>query len=463
MKKFTLLILFFSITCTYGQDFLLGVDLSYVNEMEDCGAEYYKDGAVKDVYEIFSDHGANIVRLRLWHTPTWYTELNNGNIYSDFVDVCKSIERAKSAGMKVLLDFHLSDNWADPSKQLVPKAWLNIVNDVDLLKDSLFDYLYNTLEHLAQKDLMPEYVQIGNETNKGILLSPSDNEVFTLEWPRNAILFNAAIDAVRKISDEHNRDIDIVLHLADPSNASWLMEAFTTNGVLDFDIIGLSYYWQWHQPTTIQEAGDVVANLRQTYPDKEVALVEVGIHWTQEENDQANNILNEVPSGYNPISPSNQKKWLIDLTNEVQLNGGIGVFYWEPAWVSTPCFTQWGRGSHYENASFFNFENELIEEGGIAWLNYDYDFISSSLESLKEEWKVYYTHQDSILYIQNKEIKEGNYALRLFDMKGNTILIEKFYSNEYSIGLNVSSGNYFIIIMNSDHIVYSKKMIIINE
>ena len=112
------------------QTFYLGADLSYVNELEDCGVVYKENQVAKDPYQVFSEYGCNLVRLRLWHTPSWYDTLNSGNRYSDLKDVKLSIARAKQNNMHTLLDFHLSDNWADPSKQLVPKAWLPVVDTI---------------------------------------------------------------------------------------------------------------------------------------------------------------------------------------------------------------------------------------------------------------------------------------------------------------------------------------------
>ncbi len=115
------------------------MDLSYVNEMEDCGADFKENNVSKDVYEIFADHNCDLVRLRLWHSPSWYDNLNSGNRYSDLADVKRSIQRAKGEGMKVLLDFHLSDTWADPGNQVVPAAWSAVVDSLDRLKDSLYN------------------------------------------------------------------------------------------------------------------------------------------------------------------------------------------------------------------------------------------------------------------------------------------------------------------------------------
>ena len=248
IKQFVLLLLLVSANSIAGQQFFFGADQSYVNEMEDCGERYFEGGVEKDVHEIFADHGCNLVRLRLWHTPSWYDQLNAGNRYSDLGDIKKSIQRVKDAGMQVLLNFHLSDNWADPGKQIVPEAWLPVVDNTELLSDSLYQYISSTLYSLSSDDLLPELVQIGNETNRGILLSPEQNETWQMEWPRNAILFNSAIRAVRDFESNENKEIKIALHFAAPSEIEWLAETFTENGVTDYDIIAMSYYWAWHQP-----------------------------------------------------------------------------------------------------------------------------------------------------------------------------------------------------------------------
>lgn len=351
----------------------LGCDLSYVNEMEDCGVAYKVDGQVADPYLLFAERGCNLVRLRLWHTPSWYDTLNTGQRYSDFADVHHSIQRARDAGMAVLLDFHLSDTWADPGKQRVPAAWEPIVDDLPTLQDSLYQYIHSTLMRLYADGLLPEMVQIGNETNKGILLSPEDDASgWVLDWPRNAALFNTAIQAVRDVEDATGQSIKVAIHPAGPENALWLVPAFVQHGVTDFDLIGISYYWQWHQPTDIDGAADVISQLRQQFPDKEVMIFETGYPWTLLDADAANNILSVLHPEYSPASPQHQRQWLIDLTEAVLAAGGSGVIYWEPAWVSSPCHTSWGQGSHYENAAFFDFEHELIENGGIGFLSHPY-------------------------------------------------------------------------------------------
>ena len=127
-------------------EFNMGVDLSYVNQIEDYGGTYSDSGKVKDCFKILKDRGANTVRVRLWHTPAWIGNLNNGKMYYDLYGVEKTIRRAKEAGMAVSLDIHYSDRWADPGAQATPAAWAGL--PLNILKDSVYNYT------LAEKILL---------------------------------------------------------------------------------------------------------------------------------------------------------------------------------------------------------------------------------------------------------------------------------------------------------------------
>lgn len=374
------LALFFALAAcpVFAQGFYLGADLSYINEMDDCGVTYREDNAPKDAYQIFADNGCNLVRLRLWHTPAWQDTLNADKRYSDLADVRRSILRARAAGMSVLLDFHLSDFWADPQRQLIPKAWEGVADNLPVLKDSLYNYVRQTLLSLHADGLLPEMVQIGNETNRGIMLAPAvDAAGWSLDWNRNSELFKTAIQAVRDVETATGQQVKVALHVAGPADTDWLMQGFWANGVRDFDIIGISYYWAWHKPTTIAQAGSIIAQLRQNYPGKQVMIFETGYIWTTASNDQAANIISEVHPNYAPASPENQQKWLVDLTREVIDRGGSGVIYWEPAWVSSPCHTPWGQGSHQEHAAFFDFQTNVLPNGGMRWFKHDFGLTST--------------------------------------------------------------------------------------
>src|SRR4030095_16206829 len=195
--------------------------------------------------------------------------------------------------------------------------------------------------------------------NKGILLSQEVNDAgWILEWPRNSLLFNSAISAVRDIENAMSTNIKIALHISDPDVVTWYIQLFWDHGVQDFDIIGISYYWQFHE-VLLEDVGNTITDLKATYPDKEVMIFETAYPWTTSNADGANNLLSVGYPGYTPFSPANQKEWLVDLTQEVIDAGGSGVIYWEPAWVSTGCSSQFDVGSSWDNATFFDANDRL--------------------------------------------------------------------------------------------------------
>ena len=325
--------------------FYVGADMSYVNEMESCGAVYRDQGKKVDPFQLFARKGADIVRVRLWHNATWTK-------YSDLEDVSKTLQRAKAAGMQTLLDFHYSDTWTDPEKQFIPAAWAHISNTDELAK-VLYDYTTATLAALEQQNLLPDMVQVGNETNIEIL-QPEKTLVHGIpNWPRNAQLLNSGIKAVRDYSQKSGKNIQVVLHIAQPENALWWFKQATENDVSDFDIIGLSYYPQWSE-YKLPQLPEAIKTLKTTY-QKEVMIVETAYPWTLENFDKAGNVLGEkaVQAEF-PATPKGQLLYLLTLTQLVKSSGGLGVIYWEPAWVSSRCKTLWGKGSHWENASFFD-------------------------------------------------------------------------------------------------------------
>lgn len=325
--------------------FYYGADLSYVNEMEDCGATYRDtDNQVKDVYQIFKNEGANMIRLRLWHNPTWTD-------YSTLQDVKKSIRRAKEQEFKILLDFHYSDTWADPNKQEIPAAWASSIDDTEKLSQLLYQYTYEVLHELVNEDLSPDIVQVGNEINAMML--QQGELTWPIDWERNATIINKGIQAVRDVAKETNKDIEVMLHIAQPENALYWFRDAAQNGVTDFDWIGLSYYPKWSE-YKMYNVDQPVRQLIETYR-KRLMIVETAYPFTLENVDAANNILGSdaLIDDY-PATQQGQLDYLNNLTTKIKDAGGSGVIYWEPAWVSTNCKTQWGTGSHWDNATLFD-------------------------------------------------------------------------------------------------------------
>jgi arabinogalactan endo-1,4-beta-galactosidase len=328
--------------------FYLGGDLSYVNEMENCGGVYRDKTNKVDAFKFFAENGANIVRVRLWHTPKF-------NRYSSLADVEKTIKRAKNEGQAILLDLHFSDNWADPSKQIMPTAWQK-TGSYAVLGDSVYRYTLSTLEYLHRKNLTPEMVQIGNEINIGIIQHPDSASSGPINWVRNAFLLNKGIEAVTFFNQKNNTRVETMLHIAQPENAEpWFKEAALYN-VKKYDWIGLSYYPKWSK-FDLNQLGITISTLKSTH-GKRIMIVETGFPYSSKEFDKANNVLGEDAALKNyPVSPEGQLSFMLDLKTKCKNVGAEGIIYWEPAWISTKCKTQWGEGSHWENAAFFDAGN----------------------------------------------------------------------------------------------------------
>lgn len=349
------------------QEFSMGADLSYVNQLEDNGVSYRDSGKVKDVFKLFKDHGGNTVRVRLWHTPTWQLPVTNGKLYSDLYDVEKTIRRAKEAGMAVNLDFHYSDTWADPANQKIPAAWNGLPTAT--VKDSLYQYTLQVLNYFASKNLTPEMVQIGNETNPGIVFP--HGKIENGNFKPFAELLNAGIKAVRDFSLTSSIKPKIILHVAQLQDAGWWTKGvIQQEGVTDFDIIGLSHYCKWSQVNTMQAVTDVVRQLVNSY-GKTVMVVEAAYPFTGTNFDTYNNLFSGTDSvaGY-PVSEEGQYKYLKDLVQAIKDGGGKGIMYWEPAWVSSPMRDLWGQGSSWENNALFDNGRNVLK--GIDYMCYPY-------------------------------------------------------------------------------------------
>lgn len=188
-------------------DFIRGVDVSTLDMLEDLGAKYYQNNAQRDALTVLHDNGANYVRLKLWIDP--YDE--DGNAYgggnNDYATTLTLAKRAKNLGMKILIDFHLSDFWADPANQIKPKAWKSL--SYSELKETVYSYMKATLNNFAAEGIVPDMVQIGNEISSGIL--HEDGKIGTDEdFSGLAGLLESAVSGVR---DSSAAGTKIMLHL----------------------------------------------------------------------------------------------------------------------------------------------------------------------------------------------------------------------------------------------------------
>ncbi|HEY2661538.1 MAG TPA: arabinogalactan endo-1,4-beta-galactosidase [Caulobacteraceae bacterium] len=418
------------------RDFYFGADLSFANEMEDCGAKFTDDGQAADPFAIFRAHGANLVRVRIWNDPDW-------THYSNLADVKKTIARARAQGLQVLLDFHYSDDWADGDKQLVPKAWAGL-HDPEALVKALHDYTYDTLISLDRDGLMPDMVQVGNETNAPMLGGKKGEPI---AWARNARLLNAGITAVREAGAKSAIKPRVMLHIAQPENVELWFQAAYAAGVTDFDVIGMSYYAKW-STQSFRGLGGVINRLRHRY-GVDVVVVETAYPWTLDNADTSPDVLGQdsVVPGY-PASPEGQARYLGDLTQAVISSGGVGVVYWAPDWVSTRCKTRWGEGSSWDNATFFDFRHQLLP--AIDFMKRPYDQLVDVTFKVKDAavakdrplylWGDFLGARDFVVHLQPDGQGAWTYATRL--APGQTVRFQVYDQLPLTAGLLKADGGY---------------------
>lgn len=337
------------------QCFITGADLSYVNSVLSNGEVYQNsNGEVVDPFELFANEGAKMIRLRLWHTPENKTDFcGNPITNSNLDDVLNAAQKIKANGMQFKLSFHFSDYFVDPSKQQMPAAWLGL-NHSDLL-DSIADYTSFVLNQLKEQNTIPDIVSVGNETTWGFIDETETTNGW--DWPNDAGKYNFVFLVIDNFNQTNNTNIKKAVHFTE-STALWLAELFEEKEITNFDIIGISYYPFFSPDQSINDIGQIIKELREEY-NKEVMIFETGFNWTNSSSDNYNNFLGGNGNVLNyPTSAEGQKNFLLDLSEVVEENGGSGVLYWEPAWMTSTLCDEWGQGSSYENAGFFDFNNE---------------------------------------------------------------------------------------------------------
>ena len=280
------------------KEFAKGADISWITEMEAAGKKFYNaNGTEQDVMSIMKGLGMNTVRLRVWVHPL--------DGWNNTADVLLKAKRAKALGMRIMIDFHYSDNWADPGKQMKPAAWNG--QDISALKASLYAHTFDVLKNLKNNGIHPEWAQVGNETNDGMLWPEGKASVHMNNFTQ---LVNSGYDAVKAVDSA----IKVIVHVSngyDNSLFRWLFDGLKNNGG-KWDVIGMSLYpdsnnWQTLNVQCLANMNDMI-----TRHGKEVMIVEVGMRWDQADTCQA--FLSD----------------LINKTKSVTDKKGLGVLYWEP-------------------------------------------------------------------------------------------------------------------------------------
>lgn len=329
---------------------ILGADISSLNKSEDMGGVYRDaDGTEGDALQILRLHALNYARLRVWVDPA--------DGYHGREEILEMALRLRSLGIRLLVDFHYSDNWADPGKQFKPAAWSDY--DFEQLRQAVYDHTFDVCSSLVAQGTPPDMVQLGNEINAGMLWPDGDyNHMDNL-----AALLRAGYQAVKDSSPSTL----VMLHIAEGGDndlARWWFDSMTQREV-PFDVIGISYYPFWHG--TLAQLQFNLNDISARY-ERDVIVVETAYPFTDDEDDFLPNIANSsmaIP-GY-PFTPEGQRAMLRDVMAIVRAvpNGrGLGVFWWDATWTAVTGngwdSTDPGSGNAWENQALFDFDDRVL-------------------------------------------------------------------------------------------------------
>lgn len=278
--------------------FAKGADVSWVTQMESSGVKFYdKNGNQQDLFALMKSLGFNSIRLRAWVNPS--------DGWCNTADVVAKAIRAKNAGMKIMIDFHYSDVWADPGHQTKPAAWANV--DFNTLVTTLHDYTVSVMNTLQTNGITPDWVQVGNEVDDGMLWEDGRASANMANF---AALVKAGYQAVKSVSNTTK----VIVHVSngyDNAHFQWLFDGLKTNGA-QWDIIGMSLYPSTTNYTTLDAQCLANINALVSRYSTPVMVCEVGME--TDHADATRSFLTDIITKVNSVSNGN----------------GLGVFYWEP-------------------------------------------------------------------------------------------------------------------------------------
>lgn len=377
------------------EDFIRGVDISSILAEEESGVVYYNEnGEEQDIFEILAQNGVNYIRVRVWNDP--YDE--NGNSYggggNDTAKAAEIGRRAAKYGMKLCVDYHYSDFWADPAKQMCPKAWEGM--EIEAKSEALRQFTEESLTQIIDAGANVGMVQIGNEINNGI--------AGETDWTKRRQLLQAGSAAVREVSANTGQDIQIAVHFTDVSDQKGILAIAekVKEKEIDYDIFAVSYYPFWHG--TQENLTETLKKISETY-GKKVLVAENSYLYTTGDGDGSANSIGEanVLPEY-PANVQGQTNEIRDVCAAVAAVGdaGLGYFYWEPAWVpvgvweegaadaeqvleeNKKIWEQYGSGWASSYAAGYDPKDAGVYYGGSSWDNQAlFDYNGQMLDSLK--------------------------------------------------------------------------------
>ncbi|MET0424606.1 MAG: glycosyl hydrolase 53 family protein [Actinoplanes sp.] len=328
---------------------MLGADVSSLQRTLDLGGKYYNAaGAQQDPLDILKSAGANYMRLRIWNNPA--------SGYNNKAKVLQQAKSIKAKGLKLLIDFHYSDTWADPGKQYPPAAWA--AHSISQLGTDVYNYTYDVCTALKAQGTTPDSVQIGNEINVGML------------WPKGQVANNNFAPLAGLLKQGYaatkacNSATQVWIHTADAdsmANARWFYDGIKAQGV-QWDVTALSYYCMWHG--TLANLYNVIADVKSRY-GKPVVIAETAYQFTTANADsEGNSIPGTVLCDSIPATWAGQAQQFTYTQNTARNAGAVGVFYWEPTWYAIKG-NGWdpaninGTGDGWDNMATFDWTGKV--------------------------------------------------------------------------------------------------------
>lgn len=363
-------------------DFIMGMDVSSVLAEEASGVKFYNfKGEEADLFEVLSENGVNYIRVRIWNNPYDDEGHGFGGGNNDLAAAIKIGKRATANKMKLLVDFHYSDFWADPAKQQAPRAWQGM--DIDTKANALYQYTLDSLNEMKKEGIDVGMVQVGNETNNAKMAGASS-------WFQFQKLFAAGSKGVR----EAYPDALVAVHFANPEKNGMYKDWASKMDYyeLDYDVFGTSYYPWWHG--TLENLSDTLSFIAETY-DKKTMVLETSYAWDYQDTDFGGNTSpKDGDVKPYPITVAGQANHVNILADTIanKTKNGIGICYWEGAWITVgdkwednhAKWEQYGSGWAASYAGIYDKDVAEYGEGGSQVENQAFfDKDGKPLESLK--------------------------------------------------------------------------------
>lgn len=389
------------------EDFVRGMDISSLISEEESGVVYYNEkGKEADLLEVLADAGLNYVRVRVWNDPYDADGNGYGGGNNDVEKAAQIGKRAADNDIKMLVDFHYSDFWADPSKQQAPKAWEGMT--IDEKSKAIYDFTVDSLKTILEAGADVGMVQIGNEINYGMAGETSVPNVMTL--------LDQASKAVRAVAAEYKQEIKIAVHYTEISDYNFIVgKAIDLQKYnIDYDVFGISYYNYWHGEMDWMQY--ILGDIKKFF-DKEVMILETSYTYTTEAlGDGHPNTIDtgDLVDGYT-ASVQSQATCIRDIIAAAYEAGASGLFYWEGAWIpvgldlasNKPLWEEYGSGWAASYSKDYDPDDAGRYYGGCAWENQAmFDYEGHPLESLNV-FKYIYSGANcapAIDYVENCEV-----------------------------------------------------------